>query len=110
MSSRGGGGWRDGDDAGKSSGQTFGSRFRKDQQALRVLRWRGYRFFWYSYDAIEPAHVHIFKDGAECKIWLHDLSVAFNHGHSSKALRALIEKTKEQQVHLLGVWNDQFGE
>lgn len=75
-----------------------------------VLRWRGYRFFWYPYDAIEPAHVHVFKDGAECKIWLHDLSVAFNHGHSSKALRGLIEKTKEQQVHLLGVWNDQFGE
>ena len=30
---------------------------------------RGYRFFFVSYDCIEPRHVHIVKDNKECKFW-----------------------------------------
>ncbi len=41
-----------------------------------VFRWRSYRFFFYSNEGAEPAHVHVWKDGKEAKIWLHDISVA----------------------------------
>ncbi len=74
-----------------------------------AMRWRGYRFFWYSWDGVEPAHVHIWKDGKECKIWLHDLSVAFNHGHSERDLAALTVKTAESRERLLETWHEQFG-
>lgn len=74
-----------------------------------VLRWKGYRFFWYQADGSEPPHVHIWKDGKECKLWLADGAVAFNHGYSAVELRELIAKTTEEQDHLLGVWNEHFG-
>lgn len=74
-----------------------------------VLRWKGYRFFWYHGDRFEPPHVHVVKDGNECKIWLRDLSVAFNHGHSGPDLKALVAKTGEEQQNLLEVWNEHFG-
>lgn len=40
----------------------------------------GYRVSFYSYDLAERIHVHVFKAGHECKIWLDDLSLAFNRG------------------------------
>ena len=36
----------------------------------------GYRVSFYSYDLVERMHVHIFKSGHECKIWLDDLALA----------------------------------
>jgi hypothetical protein len=74
-----------------------------------VFRWKGYRFFWYQADGAEPPHVHIWKDGKECKIWLADGALAFNRGHSPADLRALGAVVKEQQAMLLEVWNEQFG-
>lgn len=74
-----------------------------------VFRWKGYRFFWYQADGNEPPHIHIWKDGRECKIWLVGGAVAFNHGYSAPALRSLVAVTQEQQAHLLEVWHEQFG-
>lgn len=45
-----------------------------------LLRWKGYRFFFYSADGWEPPHVHVVKDGREAKIWLRDLNIAVNLG------------------------------
>lgn len=66
-------------------------------------------FFWYQADGTEPAHVHVWNDGKECTIWLGDLSVAFNHGHSPRDMQALIGVTATEQARLLEVWNEQFG-
>jgi hypothetical protein len=74
-----------------------------------VFRWKGYRFFWYQADGAEPAHVHIWKDGKECKIWLETGAVAFNHGHSAADLRALAGVVAENRAYLLEAWNDNFG-
>ena len=40
----------------------------------------GYRVSFYSYDLAERIHIHVFKAGHECKIWLDDLAMAFNRG------------------------------
>jgi len=40
----------------------------------------GYRVSFFSYDLQERIHVHVFKAGHECKVWIDDLSLAFNHG------------------------------
>ena len=60
-----------------------------------VLRWQGYRFFFYSADEHEPAHVHVQKESHEAKIWLRDLSVAMNVGFSDRELRMIVRHTKE---------------
>ncbi|MGR1650677.1 DUF4160 domain-containing protein [Salmonella enterica] len=43
-----------------------------------VLRIGAYRFYFYSHEPNEPAHVHIDKGNATAKIWLHDISVALD--------------------------------
>jgi hypothetical protein len=35
-----------------------------------VLRWKGYRFFFWSGDRGEPPHVHVKRDAGEAKVWL----------------------------------------
>jgi hypothetical protein len=69
----------------------------------------GYRFFWYQADGAEPPHVHIWKDGSKCKVWLLTGEVAFNHGHATPDLRALVAVTNAERENLLRIWNDKFG-
>ena len=73
-----------------------------------LLRWKGYRFFFYSADGWEPAHVHVAKDGREAKVWLHDLAIAVNLGYSAQELNEIIRKVGEQRAHVLETWNDYF--
>ena len=74
-----------------------------------LLRWKGYRFFFYSADGWEPPHVHVVKDGREAKIWLRDLNVAINLGFSARDLNEIIGATRENRDHFLEAWNDYFG-
>jgi hypothetical protein len=53
--------------------------------------------------------VHIWKDGSDCKVWLLTGEVAFNHGHATPDLRALVAVTNAERENLLRIWNDQFG-
>ncbi|HLW90037.1 MAG TPA: DUF4160 domain-containing protein [Roseiarcus sp.] len=41
-----------------------------------ILRWKSYRFFFYSADHWEPAHIHFVSSGREAKLWLNDCSAA----------------------------------
>jgi hypothetical protein len=75
-----------------------------------LLRWRGYRFFFYSADGWEPAHVHVVKDGKEAKLWLNDVSVAVNLGYSARELNEIIRKTREERAVFMEAWNGSFGD
>ena len=43
-----------------------------------IFRVNGYRFSFYSYDLGEPVHVHVTKGGAEAKVWMNPLALAWN--------------------------------
>ena len=75
-----------------------------------LLRWNGYRFFFYSADGGEPAHVHVAKAENEAKIWLHDMSVAANMGFSARELTEIIRKTRENRLGFQEAWNDHFAD
>jgi hypothetical protein len=45
-----------------------------------LLRWKGYRFFFYSADFWEPAHIHVYKDGRKRRLGWGNLTVALNFG------------------------------
>jgi len=61
-----------------------------------ILRERGFRFFFYSNEGIEPPHVHVVKAGREAKIWLQPkVSVAENYGFSRKELNTILEIVRE---------------
>ncbi|WAT02993.1 DUF4160 domain-containing protein [Rouxiella chamberiensis] len=42
------------------------------------MRVGGFRIFFYSHEPNKPAHLHVDKDSATAKIWLHKFSVASN--------------------------------
>jgi hypothetical protein len=73
-----------------------------------VLRWNGYRFFFYSADGDEPAHIHVVKGDCEAKVWLNDCAVAMNLGFSPRDLREIVRKISECRAAFLEAWNDYF--
>ena len=76
-----------------------------------LLRWNGYRFFFYSADGDEPPHVHIVERGEqEAKVWLSDCSVAINLGFSARDLGDIIRKIREERGVFLQAWNDYFAD
>jgi hypothetical protein len=74
-----------------------------------LLRWKGYRFFFYSADGWEPAHIDVVKDGKEVKLWLNDVSVAVNMGYSARELGEIIRKTRDERGVFMEAWNGYFG-
>jgi hypothetical protein len=75
-----------------------------------VLRWNGYRFFFYSADGDEPPHIHVVKGEYEAKVWLSDGAVALNLGFPARDLREIVRKTREQSAAFLEAWNDYFAD
>ena len=67
-----------------------------------------YRFFFYSFDCVEPMHVHVERDEATCKFWLQPLSLAANTGFRPRELnriRGLIQEHLEVMI----AWNQHRG-
>jgi hypothetical protein len=75
-----------------------------------LLRWKGYRFFFYSADGAEPAHIHVAKDGNEAKIWLNDATVAINMGFAAVELGEIIRKARGERLSFMEAWNDHFAD
>ena len=74
-----------------------------------LLRWNGYRFFFYSADVGEPAHVHVRSGDKEAKFWLHDLTVVANAGYPPHEVGDIIRRLKVNRDLLLKAWNEHFG-
>ena len=64
----------------------------------------GYRVSFYSYDLDERMHVHVFKTGRECKVWLDDLSLAFNRGFRTHEVAEIRRMVAERRVEIIDRW------
>jgi hypothetical protein len=76
-----------------------------------ILRWNGYKFFFFSNegDPLEPAHVHVRKAEALAKFWLKPkVGLAEGFGFSGKELRQLESVVLENQELFIGKWNEFF--
>jgi hypothetical protein len=74
-----------------------------------VLLVNGYRFFFYSNEGHEPAHIHVEKGGELAKFSLEPSSTAWHQGFTQaqlKAIRKLIDTYRERFIE---AWNDYFG-
>lgn len=74
-----------------------------------VLRQGPYRFFWYSHEPNEPAHVHIDRDQCSAKFWLEPVSLARNVGFSGRELKRIGIIIGDNQTFLLEAWHGYFG-
>ena len=56
-----------------------------------IFREKGYRFSFYSYDLGEPMHVHVTKGGAEAKVWMDPLALAWAKGFREHEIREFLD-------------------
>jgi hypothetical protein len=73
-----------------------------------VLRWNGYRFYFFSNEGSEPPHVHIDKAGNTAKYWLNPVALAQNIGFARRELTEIEAKVTEQRDRFVEAWNDHF--
>jgi hypothetical protein len=64
----------------------------------------GYRVSFYSYDLGERIHVHVFKAGHECKLWLDDFTLAFNHGFKPNEVADIRRMATERRAEIVERW------
>ena len=75
-----------------------------------ILRWKGYIFRFYSKEE-DRAHVHVFKQGAQAKVWLEpDVEVGVYRGYSAKELNVIEKAVKQERDALLDKWRRYFGD
>jgi Domain of unknown function (DUF4160) len=74
-----------------------------------VLRWNGYRFYFFSNEGDEPPHIHIDKGGGTAKFWLLDVEVARSIGLSNREIAELSAKVREERDTFLEAWRGYFG-
>jgi len=68
-----------------------------------VLRTGPYRFYFYSHEPNEPAHVHVDRDAMSAKFWLNPV------GFNSRELRVLHQIVQERQQDFMEAWREHFG-
>ena len=74
-----------------------------------VERWRGYRFYFYSHEPNEPAHVHVDARGCTAKFWLRPVALARSIGFTAKELAELMAHVRQRKAAFEEAWHGYFG-
>ncbi len=76
-----------------------------------VLRYRGFRFFFYSNEGNprEPIHIHVRGGGAEAKFWLRPMvRLAENDGLDARSLHEIADVIEQNTELIERIWNEHF--
>lgn len=73
-----------------------------------VLRVDGFRFFFWTNERNEPAHIHVTKAEGVAKFWLDPVSLASTDGFNIPTLNKLQRIVRENQTLFLEAWNEYF--
>lgn len=73
-----------------------------------ILRLGPYRFFFFSNENGEPAHIHIQRERMLAKFWLQPVALASSTRFPPKELRKLEQLVHENRTFLLESWNEYF--
>ena len=74
-----------------------------------VLRVAGYRFFFFSNERGEPAHIHVEQAERYAKFWLDPIALAASYGFRSAELTELRILVLEHRVMFQEKWDEYFG-
>jgi hypothetical protein len=73
-----------------------------------VLRAGPYRFYFYSHEPNEPAHVRVDRDDVSAKFWLLPVALARNFGFAAVELGKIQSLVEQHQHRFLKEWNGYF--
>ena len=68
-----------------------------------------HRFYFYSFDCNEPAHVHVRRERMVCKFWLEPLALAENHGFSARELNRIRATIHANRSRIQEAWREHCG-
>lgn len=74
-----------------------------------VFREGPWRFFFFSNEGSEPAHVHVEGADGYAKLWIEPVSFAEVHRLNAKEMRELRQIVQRRRNEILEAWNDHFG-
>ena len=74
-----------------------------------VLRWNGYRFYFFSNEGQEPPHIHVDRGENTVKYWLEPVELARNIGFAARDLAVIEQKVRDEHDNFLRAWNEYFG-
>ncbi len=66
-----------------------------------LLRWNGCRFYYFSNEANEMAHVHVDRDAVSAKLWLERGTIARNDGFPPLELARVCDRLAESREDVL---------
>jgi hypothetical protein len=69
-----------------------------------ILRVKGFRFWFYSADLNEPAHIHVGRAGNEAKYWLVPIALARSRGFRPQELWDIEAILESNLNDLLTAW------
>lgn len=71
-----------------------------------VLTIGPYRFFFYSNEKGEPAHIHVQREQFLAKFWLNPVALAGSKRFASHELRAIQKHVEANRQRFLEAWNE----
>jgi len=73
-----------------------------------VLKVKGYRFFFFSLEGNEPAHIHVEKGDGYAKYWLDPIALARSRGFRSRQLREIYGIIEDNRTLFEDKWHEHF--
>jgi hypothetical protein len=68
-----------------------------------------YRFYFYSFDCHEPAHVHVRRERMVCKFWIEPIALAQNHAFSARELNEIRTVIQANLERIREAWREHCG-
>jgi hypothetical protein len=65
-----------------------------------------YRFFFYSNERGEPAHIHVRRDRALAKLWLDPVALAKSKHFAAHELNVIRQHVEDNLQEMLEAWNE----
>ena len=73
-----------------------------------ILKFKGYRFFFFSLEGSEPPHIHVEHGDFVAKFWLNPVKLADEYGFRSNILAKITMMVMQHRVLFLEKWHEFF--
>ena len=73
-----------------------------------VLRLSGFRFFFFSLEGREPAHIHVERGENYAKLWLSPVSLARSKGFRSAEISEIMDIVRTHRIPFQDRWHEHF--
>lgn len=77
-----------------------------------ILRYKGYKLFFYSNEGnpLEPLHIHVRKGESVAKFWVaQEVNLASSYGLSATELNDIAQFVRNNREAIERAWNEFFG-